>query len=342
MNNMNGRHHTFDSGLAITYGVEEAILIQHFQHWIAFNKSQGKNFREGRTWMFQSRKQMMGYLIYWNYDKIKYLCEKLVNIGILITDNFSKGGLDRTLWYAFADEKEFGIGIENENKFTKGKSAQSKRNFENVSKKSINSNDLKECLRKGKSAQWMGKSAQCYNDKDSKEEDTKEIHMSAPPASVRLAQFFFDTLREVNPKQKKPNLDKWAKDFDRMMRVDQRTEYDIMTIIKHMIHLHKTRTGEFSWFSWVQSPDKLREKFDKLTVIMNAKASSPVNSEEEDKYLVDRVLNKFSKRKDITAGYNYIEFDNGREPCHLKFGEKDFRAKVLQQLQKRNLPTDGL
>ena len=346
MNNMNGRHHTFDSGMARAYGVEESVLIQHFQHWIAFNKSQGKNFREGRTWMFQSRKQMIGYLNYWNHDKIKYLCEKLVKLGILITNNFSKNRLDRTLWYAFADEKAFGITSENKNNITKEESAQSETYFEKPTNSQKETTVLKECLRKGTSAHRLGKSAHCYKDKDTKE-DTKEEEeiMSAPPASVRLALFFFDLLLQFNPKTKKPDIDLWAKDLDTMMRVDKRTEDEIMSIFKYMTDQRRNPTGTFTWLGVVQSPNKLRKQFDVLWMQMTSKTPLKVNTTEDDKKLVKNIENKLGGQfGDMNLGNNYIEFINsGASPSHyFTCGEKDFKNKVLEQLQRRKLPIEGL
>ena len=113
-------HHSFSQDLAEKYGVEEAILIHHFQYWIKFNREAGKNLHDGKTWMFQTRKEMAAHLTYWNFDKVKYLCEKLVSLGVLETNNFNKKGFDKTLWYAFVNEEDM-IGIKKI--VTKGKSA---------------------------------------------------------------------------------------------------------------------------------------------------------------------------------------------------------------------------
>ena len=177
-----------------------------------------------------------------------------------------------------------------------------------------------------------------------KNKQMKKELMSDPPASGRLAHLFFNTLQNINPTQKLPNFDKWAKEFDKMMRIDGRTEEGITAVIKHMVHLHKTTVTGYTWFTWVQSPEKLREKYDKLSVEMNTKSIIKVNSPENDEKLAEKVLRKFSNIKGITVGYNYIEFDNGTNaiPTHLEFGSKDFTPNVLKEVRKRNLPTDGL
>ena len=47
-------HHSFDVYLAEQYGIHEAILIHHFQHWIMVNKNLKRNFRDERTWTYQT------------------------------------------------------------------------------------------------------------------------------------------------------------------------------------------------------------------------------------------------------------------------------------------------
>ena len=118
-------HHSFDINLAAMYGVEEAILIHHFQHWIGINARAGRNERDGKTWTYQTRQSIAEHFHYWNYDKVKYLCEKLVKLGVLEIANYNKASFDKTLWYAFVDEKSFGI-YKNPNKSYEGQKCPSK------------------------------------------------------------------------------------------------------------------------------------------------------------------------------------------------------------------------
>lgn len=152
-------HHSFDIHLAEKYGVEEAILIHHFQHWIRFNREKGNNFKENKTWTFQTRKDMAAHFPYWNFDKVKYLCEKLVTLGVLETNNFNKKGFDKTLWYSFVNEEQM-IGIQKS--ITKGKSA----------------------LVKGKSALGEGKSAQPIPHTKQHTEQDKLSCVAAPLVEV--------------------------------------------------------------------------------------------------------------------------------------------------------------
>lgn len=106
-------HHSFDISLAKEHGIEEAILIHHFQHWIALNKRMGKNLIEGRSWTYQTQKSIVAHFPYFkNRRKIIRLVDSLVEKGILIKGNFNKKKFDRTVWYAFADEKKYIAGVE--------------------------------------------------------------------------------------------------------------------------------------------------------------------------------------------------------------------------------------
>jgi hypothetical protein len=135
---LSSQHHSFDIALASQYGVECAILIHHFQHWIRINRRGKRNIRDGKCWTYQSRKEIQLHFPYWSYDEVKYLCEKLENEGVLITANFNKSKFDKTLWYAFVDEKAFQVDEESSKNVYEGK----------------------KCPSKGKNAHGEGKSAQ--------------------------------------------------------------------------------------------------------------------------------------------------------------------------------------
>lgn len=102
-----GQHHSFDIGLAAKYGIEGAILIHHFQHWIGVNQRLGKNFKEGRTWTYQTKEEILAHFPYFTYNVVRRELEKLIKKGVLIKNNFNKRSYDKTLWYAFANEKVF-------------------------------------------------------------------------------------------------------------------------------------------------------------------------------------------------------------------------------------------
>ena len=106
-------HHSFDVGLAEEYGIEEAILIHHFQHWITLNNRKGKNLINGKTWSFQALEKIAVHFPYLNRVKVKHTLNCLVDKGVLVKGNFNKLAIDKTTWFAFVDEDKFISKISN-------------------------------------------------------------------------------------------------------------------------------------------------------------------------------------------------------------------------------------
>lgn len=105
-----GLHHSFDVDLATELkSVELAILIHHFQYWIRFNASTGRNYHEGKTWSYQTLKDITALFPYWSQRQVEKLINKLVDAKILMKGNFNKSAYDRTVWYAFKNEARFGV-----------------------------------------------------------------------------------------------------------------------------------------------------------------------------------------------------------------------------------------
>lgn len=106
-------HHSFDIKLASVYGVLEAILIHHFQHWISINEKLKRNFRDGRTWTYQTLDEIAAHFPYLSRSQVSDIIEKLCTgkqrkskkteldfEPVLIKGNFNTSSYDRTTWYA--------------------------------------------------------------------------------------------------------------------------------------------------------------------------------------------------------------------------------------------------
>jgi hypothetical protein len=110
-------HHSFDIDTASQYGIDEAILIHHFQHWIKVNQRKKINFHDGKTWTYQTLEDIAAHFPYWNVDRVRtlldLLCDgktrhtkksKVEGEKVLVRSNHNKKKFDRTVWYAFVDE----------------------------------------------------------------------------------------------------------------------------------------------------------------------------------------------------------------------------------------------
>lgn len=100
-------NHSFNVSLAMQYGVEGAIVLGHIAFWIGVNQRKKAGFRDGKTWTYQTRKEMAAAMPYYSADQIRRITDKLcAEGGPLVKGNYNKSALDSTIWYAFADENQ--------------------------------------------------------------------------------------------------------------------------------------------------------------------------------------------------------------------------------------------
>ena len=117
---MKSIHHSFDIDIAQTYGVEEAIIIHHFQHWISLNARMKRNFHDGCYWTYQSLDTIIAHFPYMTKERLVNIIEKLCTgksrfskkgekyfEPVLKKGNFNKSKYDRTVWYAFCDSTKW-------------------------------------------------------------------------------------------------------------------------------------------------------------------------------------------------------------------------------------------
>lgn len=96
--------HHFDTLHAKQYGLLEAILINNFQHWIKLNRDNNRNFRDGKTWTYNSVKSFHKQYFYVSRDKVRRALDNLEEKGVIVKGVYNERPGDRTTWYAFADE----------------------------------------------------------------------------------------------------------------------------------------------------------------------------------------------------------------------------------------------
>lgn len=95
--------HSFNVNVAKKVGVNSAILLNHFDFWIAKNRADNLNFYDNHYWTFISKKALGDLFPYMTLSQIDYAIKKLIESGYLITGNYNKSTYDRTLWYAITN-----------------------------------------------------------------------------------------------------------------------------------------------------------------------------------------------------------------------------------------------
>jgi hypothetical protein len=82
----------------------------------------------------------------------------------------------------------------------------------------------------------------------------------------------FEEMTKRKPDHKKPNLQKWAKHIDYMIRLDERKPERIEAVIRWCQQDAPKGGNGFGWQNNILSTRKLREKFDKLELDMGPAA----------------------------------------------------------------------
>lgn len=301
------QHHSFDIHLASKYGIECALLIHHFQHWIGVNRRNKRNLHEGRCWTYQTREEISSYFPYWSTETVRYLCQKLVQLKILMTGNFNRTKYDRTLWYAFVDEEKFGVD-ENSNISYKREKSQ---------------------MVEGISPQGVEEIPTPIPDSitDSKEQERKATP-PPPPSRIKIKEEKKEMAERVliTQSQHENLLKKLGNDPEKLKAC-----YEKLSIWK----IGKQIMGGTDYRSILNWVIKAVEE--------DASKPKPLDYESMNKTLVLKISERYNNHPDISVGYNYIEFNFGAlNRPHLKFSDHGFREQVLNNLRKMNLPTQGL
>ena len=96
-------NHSFNIELAQKYGIEEAIIIEHFAFWIKKNVANKNNYFEGEYWTYNSAKALEELFPYMNLKKIQRVLTSLEKMKIFKSGNFNESKYDRTKWYCIVD-----------------------------------------------------------------------------------------------------------------------------------------------------------------------------------------------------------------------------------------------
>lgn len=89
--------------LAVALGdLDEAVIVQQIHYWL----EKKKNFEEGRYWVYNTKKAWLAQFPWIKSEKrLQRKFDHLKKVGILITDNFNRAKMDRTIWYSLDYEK---------------------------------------------------------------------------------------------------------------------------------------------------------------------------------------------------------------------------------------------
>lgn len=95
--------HYFNPDVAMEFGIEKAVLIQHLAIQIEKNMVNNMHFHDGRYWTYNTLNALSAMFPYIGPKSIHRHLSILVERGVLLKGNFNSVPTDRTVWYAFTD-----------------------------------------------------------------------------------------------------------------------------------------------------------------------------------------------------------------------------------------------
>ena len=96
--------HSFDVDIAVTYGLNEAILLNNIAFWVKQNNLNNHNCFEGKYWTYNSIKAYTGLFPYMSRETIKRALKHLKDEGIIETGNFNEDRFSHTNYYTLTEK----------------------------------------------------------------------------------------------------------------------------------------------------------------------------------------------------------------------------------------------
>lgn len=228
--------HHFNIKVAKEYGILEAILLNNIYYWIEHNRANDKNFYDGSYWTYNSTKAFAELFPYVTERQIIYALKKLKDAGLIKTGNYNKVAYDRTLWYALTEK---GISILQKKEI----------HLTNL----VNGNDR--IVRP------------IPNNKPDKKPNNKTNILVSEESKI-CAKKLRDEILQNYPNnvgaKKEGCIDRWAKDIDKMHRLDGRSWDDIDKAIDWAMN-------DSFWQKNIWSGANLRKHYDRLEADAKAK-----------------------------------------------------------------------
>ena len=81
--------------LAVAIGLNEAVLLQQIHYWLLMRKHE----YDGYYWVYNSVPKWAKQFPFWSESTLKRTLTSLRNKNLVITGNFNKLAMDKTLWY---------------------------------------------------------------------------------------------------------------------------------------------------------------------------------------------------------------------------------------------------
>jgi hypothetical protein len=286
-----GISHGFDSGYAIAYGVEEAIMIKNFQHFIIANANRGQNFKDGKFWTYDRLEDFPGHFPYWTVKQVRRILTSLIDQGVIIKGEFNDNWKNRTQWFTFRDPESFIKNTKPPKTPLPTDPDLPKRANETCPNEHLTDAQMGNCIKdtptiktsteeintslKVPSEPSAAKAAEMDSKINFKPKREKKEYA---PKVMEIGDQMIKSMTQIKPDyQPSRNANSLLNEVDFMLRLDNRDPVMVMDVLNWAI-------GDSFWADKMFKPNPakyLREKFDQLEMKMKAK---PLIFERERKF----------------------------------------------------------
>jgi len=177
----------------------------------------------------------------------------------------------------------------------------------------------------------------------------KQFDESSP--AFKLSKLLFETRREISPEVLEPDLQKWAKEMDLILRIDGRSETRLQEVIGYLKIQRSESNGTFLWVAVIKSPQNLRKHFETIAIQMDARKRKDTKEDEvhkkfelieKNKKWAQEMESKISINISPHCSFkilnNMVMFTNEKTSACLPIGfsEYGFKEMIENQVRKMN------
>lgn len=252
-------HHSFNTAVAEDFGVEKAIILEHFVFWVRKNYANRKNiYKDGKAYTYNSAEAFAEIFTYFKARKIAELLRQMEADGLI--QSIQIHGTDRKKSYTVSDKGWSYYTVQvSDSGMTETEPMNCQDNDTPLSKNCIMEN-----------TEVRFSSITDIKQTDINTDIVSPVGGQSPkpiePKAKEMAELLYSLHKQVDQNVKKPNIDSWAMDIEKINRLDGRSYEDIEKVIRWA----KT-PGNF-WFANIMSGKKLRMQFSRLYIEANKKA----------------------------------------------------------------------